>query len=145
MENQCLTCQFNDNPDKSPGGWIKEYNYWILEHINEPIPILGWLVLKTKRHTEGVVGVNTEEANELGEILNVVPKILKRITGAEMIYIITMTELVKHMHMHIIPRYKNEQMGPDLLYLMDKVKEDNSLAKSVQESITLVEKIRNEL
>ena len=145
MKKQCLTCQFNNDREKSPGGWIKEYNHWILEHINEPIPILGWLVLKTKRHTEGICGMNEDESKELGEILNTVPKILKQTTGAEMIYLITMTELIKHMHMHIIPRYKDEKMGPDLINLMDEVKQNNNLAKDVQESIKLVDKIRNNL
>jgi diadenosine tetraphosphate (Ap4A) HIT family hydrolase len=145
MEHQCLTCQFNNNPGKSPGGWIKEYNYWILEHINEPIPVLGWLVLKTKRHTDGIVGLNADEAKELGEILYIVPKVLKQVTNAEMIYIVTITELVKHMHMHIVPRYKNAKMGSDLLCLLDEVKKDKDLAQSVQKSITLVEKIRNNI
>lgn len=64
--NSCITCKLNKDPSGAPGGRIKEYNFWILEHIVEPIPVKGWLILKTKRHTEGIVGLNDEESEELG-------------------------------------------------------------------------------
>lgn len=146
MNDNCLTCQYNKNPEKSPGGWIKEYNYWILEHINEPIPILGWLVLKTKRHTEGITGMNGDEAKELGEILNVVPKLQKEICNSGQIYVVCFTELVSHLHIHLIPRHINEtKKGPELFGLIDGVRQDNSKAISVQESIEFVKQLKQKL
>lgn len=146
MNNNCLTCQYNTDHEKSPGGWIKEYNYWILEHINEPIPVLGWLVLKTKRHTEGITGMNSDEAKELGDILNTVPKLQKELCNAGQIYVMCFTELVSHLHIHLIPRHINEtKKGPELFDLIDVVRQDNTMAISVQESIELVKQLKEKL
>jgi len=145
MKNDCLTCIFNQDASKAPGGRIKEYEYWILEHINEPIPVLGWLVLKTKRHTEGVVGLNKNEAKELGHILHVVPKALKKIVQAENIHIISMNELVKHIHIHIIPRCKKDEVDSSIISLMDKVKENKDLAKNTEDAKKIVEKLYKKL
>ena len=76
--NACLACQLNNDPSSVPGGRIKNYNHWLLEHIIEPIPVKGWLILKTKRHAEGITDLNTDEAKELGEILESLPKIQKK-------------------------------------------------------------------
>lgn len=146
MNSNCLTCQYNKDPEKSPGGWIKEYNYWILEHINEPIPVLGWLVLKTKRHTEGITGMNSDEAKELGDILNTVPKLQKELCNAGQIYVMCFTELVSHLHIHLIQRHINEtKKGPELFGLIDVVRQDNTMAISVQESIELVKQLKEKL
>jgi len=146
MVTDCLTCEYNQNPTKSPGGWIKEYKYWILEHTNEPIPINGWLVLKTKRHTEGVVGINSDESSELGTILDIVPKILKELTDSEMVYILCLTEKVKHLHFQLIPRYKTQtRLGLDLLKLCDEVKEGKIKPVDISEVIKLTESLRKRL
>jgi len=146
MSDSCLTCQYNKDPDKSPGGWIKEYSYWILEHINEPIPVLGWLVLKTKRHTEGITGMDSYEATELGEILNTVPKLQKELCNASQIYVVCFTELVSHLHIHLIPRHINEtKRGPELFGLIDEVRKDSSKAINVQEAIELVKNLKQKL
>lgn len=146
MNDNCLSCQYNKDPEKSPGGWVKEYNYWILEHINEPIPILGWLVLKTKRHTEGITGMNSDEAKELGEILNTIPKLQKELCNAGQIYVMCFTELVSHLHIHLIPRHVNEiKKGPELFSLIDEVRKDSSKAISVQESIEFVKQFKQKL
>ena len=134
MNNNCLTCQYNKDPNKSPGGQIKEYNYWICEHINEPIPIKGWLVLKTKRHTEGITGMNSIEANELGKILNTLPKLQKKVCNAAQIYIVCFTELVSHLHIHLIPRHVNEtKKGTELFNLIEQVRKDASKAININE------------
>jgi diadenosine tetraphosphate (Ap4A) HIT family hydrolase len=146
MNDNCLTCQYNKDSEKSPGGWIKEYNYWILEHINEPIPVLGWLVLKTKRHAEGITGMNSDEAKELGEILNIVPKLQKELCNAGQIYVMCFTELVSHLHIHLIPRHIDEtKKGPELFGLIDEVRKDNSKAVNVQESIKIVKQLKQKL
>ena len=143
MNNNCLTCQYNQDPNKSPGGWIREYDRWILEHINEPIPVLGWLILKTKRHIEGITGMNSEESKELGEILNIVPKIQKEICNAGQIYIICFTELVSHLHIHLIPRHINEtRKGTELFNLIDEVRKDNTKSIDKEEAIKIANKLK---
>jgi diadenosine tetraphosphate (Ap4A) HIT family hydrolase len=146
MSKNCLTCQFNKEPEKSPGGWIKEYNYWILEHVDEPIPIKGWLVLKTKRHTEGIAGINGKESAELGEILNIVPKVQKEVCKAAQIYIICLTEKVTHLHFHLIPRHiKETRIGPELFNVMDEVRKGRVKAVKTREAIEVVKELKKKL
>lgn len=146
MNNTCLTCKYNRGLIKSPGGQIKKYKYWFLEHINEPVPVLGWLVLKTKRHTEGIVGMNCDEAKELGEILNVLPKIQKEICNAKNVYVVCFSELVSHLHFHLIPRHINEhRKGFNLLSLVDIVKKNKTKAVDVKEAIKFSKILRQRL
>ena len=145
MKN-CLTCEFNKNPDKVPGGLIKEYRYWNLQHIDEPIPVLGWLVLKTKRHIEGITGMNRDEAAELGEILAEVPKIQQKLCEAARIYVLCFTELVSHLHIHLIPRHINEtKKGPELFGLLDEARKNPDKAINREEAIKLANSLREKL
>lgn len=49
---ECLTCLLNQGGGKAPGGVIYEDALWRLEHVVEPIPMVGWLILKPLRHVE---------------------------------------------------------------------------------------------
>lgn len=143
---ECLTCEYNQDPTKSPGGWLKEYKYWILEHINEPVTINGWLVLKTKRHTEGIAGIDLDESLELGEILNTVPKILKELTDCELVYILCLTEKVRHLHFQLIPRYKDQpKKGLELLELWDEVNKGKVEPVNINEVIKLTKELKKRL
>src|SRR5947209_5697872 len=48
----CLTCRANRGEIVAPGGVIYEDALWRLEHSLEPIPMIGWLILKPLRHVE---------------------------------------------------------------------------------------------
>ena len=140
--NNCLACQLNDNSSSVPGGTIKEYEYWILQHIINPIPVKGWLILKTKRHVDGITGMNNSESKELGVILNSITKTLKEVSKAAQIYICCFTEEVSHLHIHIIPRYSDEmRKGPSLFQLLKEVKQNPSKAVNQEEVIEFTKKI----
>ena len=146
MDQSCLTCHFNNDSSKAPGGHIKEYNHWILEHINEPIPISGWLVLKTKRHTDGIVNLSKEESEELGTLIHDIPKILKKVTNAETVYVVSMTESVKHPIIHFIPRYPDEiRKWIDLFVLIDEVKVGSQKPDSMPKAMEIINKLNIEL
>ncbi len=111
----CVACELNQDPSGAPGGRIASFDHWYLEHLIPPLPIAGWLILKTIRHTEGIVGLNAEESAELGGLLGRLPKVLKRISEAEQVYVCCFTELVPHLHIHLIPRAPGAEVrGPDM-------------------------------
>lgn len=146
MQNSCVACKYNDTPQESTGGRIKNYKYWNLEHIIEPVPVVGWLILKTKRHTEGIFSLTKEECTELGEIISIVPALLKEFAEAEMVYFVSFTEEVRHSHIHIIPRRKDAtMMGTELFSMIDKVKEDQSLAKNTVEVLQFANEFKRKL
>lgn len=143
---ECLACRLNADPSGAPGGRIKNYVHWFLEHIIEPVPITGWLILKTKRHTEGITGLNREEAAELGEILERVPKIQQALLRAEKIYVCCFTEWVSHLHLHLIPQPAEEKYrGPKAFDLQQAVEEGEQKPAPSKEVEKFVEQLRQKL
>lgn len=143
MSNQCLACRLNADPSGAPGGRIKNYARWYLEHIIAPVPITGWLILKTKRHTEGITGLNCEEALELGEILERLPKIQQELLGVEKIYLCCFTERVGHLHLHFILQPREEKYrGPKGFDLQQAVEEGKWERVSEDEVVKFVGRLR---
>ena len=143
MHTPWPACEKYTKPDASPGGRVKDYRFWFLEHIPEPIPVKGWLVLRTKRHTEGLVGLNKEEAQELGEILNTLPKVLKETLGAEQIYLCCFTEVVPHLHFHFIPRMPGDSRRTIEFFLLQKdVKEGREKSVEAREVEAFVDLVK---
>jgi hypothetical protein len=42
----CVACQATRGEVPTPGGVIYQDRLWRLEHAFEPIPMVGWLILK---------------------------------------------------------------------------------------------------
>lgn len=146
MIESCITCKLNKEPSSVLGGTIKEYNFWILQHIAGPVPVKGWLILKTKRHVEGIDKMSERESEELGLILNTLPKIQKKVLGAAKIYVCCFTEEVSHLHFHLIPRYPKETTkGPKIFNLLCAAKKDASKSIDVKEVIKIVDILKSEL
>ena len=58
---ECGTCRANRGELRAPGGVIYEDGLWRLEHLLEPVPFAGWLVLKQLRHIESLAEMNPDE------------------------------------------------------------------------------------
>ncbi|MGE0710832.1 MAG: HIT family protein [Planctomycetota bacterium] len=115
VEDECVACALTKDPRAVPGGRILETSRWHLEHAVAPVPLPGWLILRTIRHTEGITGLDAAEGAELGRLLQLVPQVLKEVTGAERIYVCCFTEVLPHLHIHLIPRAPDEPLrGPQL-------------------------------
>lgn len=144
--DDCLACRINADPSGAPGGRIKEYNYWFLDHIIAPVPMTGWLILKTKRHSEGITGLNREEARELGEILDRLPKIQQELLRAEKIYLCCFAELVSHLHIHLIPQPAEEKYrGPKAFDLQAAVEAGKRQPVLKDEVVRFVDRLRGKL
>lgn len=137
----CLACQANADSTMAPGGRIRAYERWYLEHRVPPSPILGWLVLKTIRHTEGIVGMDPDEARELGPILEQASKALQQVSGAEQVYVCCFTEVVPHLHVHLIPRLAGATMGPDVFALQGAIERGEHPAVALEEMAAFAEKV----
>src|SRR5579859_1665529 len=99
-----MACRANAGQLAAPGGVIYEDALWRLEHSLAPAPLSGWLVLKTRRHCEGLDRLTEAEAAELGPLLRRISAALRAVTGAQNIYSVLLAESVAHLHIHLIPR-----------------------------------------
>jgi diadenosine tetraphosphate (Ap4A) HIT family hydrolase len=143
----CVACKANAGLLQAPGGVIYQDALWRLEHILSPAPLAGWLVLKPKRHCEGLDFLTVAEAAALGPLMRRVSGALRAATGAEKIYSILLAEGVAHVHFHLIPRRPDLPMdvrGPRIFDLLRRAAE---AGKSVPdaEAAAMAEVVRHQL
>ena len=63
----------------------------------------GFSYLEPKRHISDITALDGEEARIFGEILARVTQVLKKETGAELVYIYVFGDSVPHFHVHLAP------------------------------------------
>ena len=101
---ECRTCSnlAGERPI-SPGPWIYEGRYWIVDHAY-PTKLTGWLVLALKRHVEALHELSRQEFVELAEIQERITKLLFTELNCEKEYVACFAERSRHIHVHVIPR-----------------------------------------
>ena len=92
----------------------------------------GWLFLQTRRHVEGPMGMNSEEAGELGLHLTHLTEAIRAVTGAEKVYVLAYGERFPHFHLVLLPRLPfapPDLMGPGLFTKVDELVDDVEAAR----------------
>ena len=109
---ECLTCLLNQGEGKSPGGVIYQDSFWRLEHVLEPIPMVGWLILKSLRHVEHVADLTDEEALSFGPLTRRITRAMREVLRPEKIYLSLYAEAPghAHLHVHLIPRFALQRL-----------------------------------
>jgi diadenosine tetraphosphate (Ap4A) HIT family hydrolase len=122
----CMACRANADELQAPGGVIYQDAEWRLEHSLSPAPLAGWLVLKPRRHCEGLEALTAAEAAALGPLLRDACAALQAVTGAEKVYCIFLGEAVAHLHLHLIsraPDHPADLRGPRVFELLRRAVE----------------------
>ena len=107
MEN-CLCCLANSGERRiSPGQAIFDGEFWLVEHAY-PTSLLGWTVVRLKRHCEALHLLSKQEFTELAQIQFAVTKALHELLDLEKEYVACFSEKegFKHLHVHVIPKIK---------------------------------------
>lgn len=87
--------------------FIKETQYYYISHSSIESQVLGYLYIEPKRHIEHWNELYEEEFLDLSRIIKNIENQLKTYLNAERIYLVTISETVRHIHYHIIPRTKD--------------------------------------
>ncbi len=80
-------------------------------------PILGFSYLEPLRHVPYVTDLDGDEAATLGPTLARVTSLLKRLTDADLVYVMVFGEHVAHLHFNMAPHREGDalvQPGPQL-------------------------------
>lgn len=123
---------------------IYEGRNWIVNHAY-PSQIKGWLVLSAKKHREAFHEVSEEESLELGKLLRIITKVLRKKTNCKKEYVLSSNEGWEHLHFHVVPRAENlkeDLMGPKI-YRAIRIEEKDSISKKELKEFS--ELIRKEL
>lgn len=78
-----------------------------MRHL-DPVPIAGWMMVASKAHRSGIDAMTETEQGEFGRVLAAVAGAVRAVTQCERTYSITFNEAVRHLHMHVIPRFAAE-------------------------------------
>ncbi len=84
---------------------VKEYKYWKLLVRKKQIK-LGSCVAITKRHLDSFSEIGDDEMEEYAQVVRDIEKALKKSFRYDVVHHLLLMFFDKHVHFHIIPRYK---------------------------------------
>ena len=102
-----MACDVLTGKRQAPGGVIYEDDYWRVDHCLSPVLLLGFLIIKTKRHCEQLAELTPEEGAALGPIIHNTCLVVSQILQPAKVYVCSFGEAVKHIHFYVIPRSPN--------------------------------------
>ena len=71
--------------------------------------MLGWCLLDARRHLAGAVDFLGDEAAEWGTVVQQASKLVQKVSGCDRVYLIAFGEGARHLHLHLIPRFQEDQ------------------------------------
>lgn len=71
----------------------------------DPCPLPGWLVLTSERHARALYDLSDDEAAELGRIAARAMRAQREALGAEHVYAFAIGDVLRHLHVHLVPRF----------------------------------------
>ncbi|CAM3954549.1 HIT family protein [Mesobacillus thioparans] len=82
----------------------------------KPADLSGYVILTPIEHKENWSEITVEEYQEAASLLREIEKALNSKSALERLYTVTISEEVRHLHIHVIPRYKDRNLkGVDLI------------------------------
>ena len=140
----CMACDVLEGRLEAPGGTILRERGWVLDHSVSPCVLRGWLILKPERHVEHVAELTAEESAALGPLIQRASRALMTTLGAERVYVMSMGEVVQHVHVYLVPRYA-DMPRHGLRVLSEMFSEERPWACSDDEAEEAAEAVRRAL
>ncbi|MCF2649121.1 HIT family protein [Niallia circulans] len=104
----CPLCEKHKNEDIPY--LVYENEILIVTHGPLDSQILGYFYIVPKRHIENWYELMPEEYKEIGRILSCLSEFLRDELDADRVYTVTISEVVRHLHIHVIPRSGDQQI-----------------------------------
>jgi diadenosine tetraphosphate (Ap4A) HIT family hydrolase len=96
----CVICEKHRNISEK----VYENDIIIVSHGPIESQLIGYFYIEPKRHVEDWDHFNDKELIEIGRMQQKVTKLLKQELKADRVYSVTISEAVRHLHFHLIPR-----------------------------------------
>ena len=110
---ECFLCRENDNL------LIKKFKHWtVLIHRNQCY--LGRCMIKLNRHLVNLFDIKTEEFDELFEVTKSLRDVLREMFKPDLFNYASLGNVVPHLHLHVIPRYKDKRTFGGLEFVDDR-------------------------
>lgn len=73
--------------------------------VDGPTPVPGWMVVTAVRCTRAVYTLEAEELSALMPLCARVMRAQREALGAEHVYLFAIGDVLRHCHVHLVPRY----------------------------------------
>lgn len=109
---ECPICEKH----KQQANPIFEDTDWIVNPGPLSSQTLGYMYIEPKRHVENWSELTDEEMAKVGSLIKHLEQALKKELPIDRVYVVTISEAVRHLHFHIIPRIEGmATKGLDLI------------------------------
>ena len=109
-----MSCKFCHRDNKNLV--IEEYSYWTLELCYNQT-YLGRCLVILKRHAEDLFDITKDEAKELFDISKSARDTLVKIFKPDLFNYGSLGNFIKHVHLHIIPRYSEPRLFDEIKFV----------------------------
>lgn len=101
----CTGCEIARGVRAVPGGVLLREGGFALHALADASPLRGWLVLTTERHVRAWYEMPDAEAAALGPLAARVMRAQRSALGAEHVYAFAIGDVLRHFHLHLVPRF----------------------------------------
>ena len=105
VNDPCLGCAIVRGHTRPVGGVIARAPGLVLHGVVGPSPVPGWVVLSSERHVRAWYDLDEPAARELGPFAARVMRAQREVLGAEHAYAFAIGDVLRHFHLHLVPRF----------------------------------------
>ncbi|MDQ0857201.1 HIT family protein [Bacillus sp. V2I10] len=102
----CPICQKHQDLNEA----IYEDQDWIVTHGPVASQVLGYLYIEPKRHVENWSEFTDQELSAVGPLIKKLEAAVKKELSVDRMYVVTISEAVRHLHFHLIPRLHDQEI-----------------------------------
>jgi diadenosine tetraphosphate (Ap4A) HIT family hydrolase len=107
VNDPCRGCALVSGSLRPVGGVLARSAGLVLHGLAGPSPLPGWVVLTSVRHARALYDLDEEAARELGPFAARVMRAQREVLGAEHAYAFAIGDVLRHFHLHLVPRYRD--------------------------------------
>ncbi|WP_242346002.1 HIT family protein [Anaeromyxobacter terrae] len=105
VDEQCIGCAIARGLHRVPGGILRREGGFVLHALADPSPLRGWLVLTSERHARAWYDLPQDELAAIGPLAARVMAAQREALGAEHVYAFAIGDVLRHFHLHLVPRF----------------------------------------
>lgn len=105
MSPDCPACEIVRGHRVPTGGVLLREQGFLLHAVDGPTPVLGWMVLTAERCTRAVYTLGESELASLLPLAARIMRLQRQLLGAEHVYLFALGDVLRHCHVHLVPRF----------------------------------------
>ncbi|MEN9797208.1 MAG: hypothetical protein RL653_904 [Pseudomonadota bacterium] len=105
MSPDCPACEIVRGNRSPTGGVLLREQGFVLHAVDGPTPVPGWMVLTAERCTRAVYTLDEVELTALLPLAARIMRLQRERLGAEHVYLFAIGDVLRHCHVHLVPRY----------------------------------------